>query len=67
MPEDGGAAQPQPKRYKLVSPPPQEQAPNTTGKADRAMRFAKNTDAKQQTTRKLRTMGRNSIIEARRR
>jgi hypothetical protein len=37
------------------------------GKYDRALRYAKNTDAKQQTTRKLKTIGRNSIIEARRR
>lgn len=35
--EEGAAPQPAPKRYKLVSPPPQEQASNTTGKADRAM------------------------------
>lgn len=36
MGEEEGAAPPQPKRYRLVSPP-QEQAPNTAGKADRAM------------------------------
>lgn len=44
-----------------------DMAKNLEGKTDRALRFAKNTDAKQQTTRRLRTMGRNTIIEARRR
>jgi hypothetical protein len=44
-----------------------DMAKTLEGKADRAMRFAKNTDSKQQTTRRLRTTGRNTIIEARRR